>query len=145
MDPSLLWLALAVGFGISGWAWMDLRLGRRTERWPQAPGKVLANSVAMAPFGPGRYVVKVRYAYTIGGDRYEGALFSYRHFDSKPEAELAAYHFPVGDRIAVRYDPERPDHAVLLAGAGRQPFLQFWVGLAIVGGAIAGLVWKAAV
>ncbi len=104
--------------------WLDIRLGRITEAWPEASGHVLSSEVRGAPFGPGNVVAEVRYSYRVNGATLHSDRLTFRHFASVRQAELAAYHFPVGSSVKVYYDPARPERSVLMPGTGSLPWLR---------------------
>lgn len=96
---------------------------RRSEAasWPATPGRIVASAVepvAPPPASrqPPSFVVAVRYEYSVDGRRYESTRIAFSPptpFANMAAAERERARFPVGGDVAVRYDPARPDRAVL--------------------------------
>ncbi len=113
-------LLFAAGlFGLS-------RVGIDTSRWPSVDGTIVdsqVQSVTSHDRDTHRtkvdYIIKVRYEYLVGGQRYEGSARNLtwdpvaKSF-SQREMELErTVKYPVGGRLPVHYDPRKPSRAVL--------------------------------
>lgn len=112
--------------------YLDLRLARAVASWPVVRGHLGAAELRAAPFGPGRIVVRVHYSYTVGGTRFTGDRFTFRRFYSVSEARRSLYRVSDASTVAVHHDPDRPERAVLLPGAGSRPALTVAFGLAML-------------
>jgi hypothetical protein len=82
----------------------------------------------------------IRWTYEVDGKRYEG---------KSPENVGIAWtqqvldKFPVGQRVTVRYNPNRPEQSTIegLNRAIYGPAAAIFLGLIIVGGVITFIVW----
>jgi hypothetical protein len=106
--------------GYGGVKWAEARADA-TARWPSVPGQIVTSEVstALVKTGPVRRVspvAKIRYAYTVRGQRYEcDGLRVIPMLHSRPEGtpeELVA-RYPAGKNVAVYYDPADPRDALL--------------------------------
>ncbi len=125
------------------------RLARENVAWPTVSGKILSTKVSenIRQISVSNryvyYVPKARYAYEVGGKRFEGnviragmAQFGYGH-EAAALAQLAPYK--TGAAVTVRYDPADPSIAVLEAaeyGGARNIF----GGVLFAGVGIGGIV-----
>jgi Protein of unknown function (DUF3592) len=107
------------------------RVGRESEHWPVADGKVLASIVAKKSYPPTGifHVPRVRYSYAVAGQHYEGDVIcpGIEQFGlgSELQAHAKADQYPVGENVSVHYDPADPAVAVLETtqiGAARNIF-----------------------
>ena len=98
----------------------NLVSARSAARWPQTIGKVTASGVRQTiwDYGSLWHVPKVTYRYDVGGVPFEGDTIQTARmvFSSDSDAEKACAKYPVSSEVAVRYDPKRPDRAVLEPG-----------------------------
>ena len=131
-DGAINWL-LVIGFLASGGAflgytiWM-LRAARMSLHWPTADGTITASDVILGRTGKGgkAYSPGVRYSYSVDGTDYQGDGIQ---FGSSGIAERTAKAivaaFPVGKRVPVYYDPQRPTRTVLMPGVTGWPWTLF--------------------
>ncbi len=95
------------------------------------------------------YVPSVSYAYKVNGVRYQGDRIRVglkeRGYIREQQARNHVARYPVGAAIAVRYDPKRPESAVLELGQmGAARYLFAGSLLAAVGvGAVVFAIWSA--
>lgn len=91
-----------------------------SERWLDAPGKVIASQVEMRGVRgeSGYYVPLVRYAYVVNGREREGSRlrFGMTTARSRRGAEAMLAPYPAGADVKVRYDPDNPDQSALEPG-----------------------------
>jgi hypothetical protein len=119
----LLFILWPVGF-IGIWALWNAVRDRRDEKlvkeslgWPEAQGVITASRVAWAH-------VKVDYDYAIGASVYKGNYeisltpvfpdqggHGARRMNSEAKADITG--FPPGDKVVIRYNPQRPQQSVL--------------------------------
>lgn len=65
------------------------------------------------------YILEVTYTYTVGGNTYTSANYGkHDDLDSKIEGQMMDMKedFPVGSRITIAYDPDRPEFALMKPG-----------------------------
>ena len=112
------------------------------ERWPSAPGKILATEPQRRGGSSGRnqyYVPLVRYSYVVNGREREGSRlrFGYTSARSRGGAEAMLAPYPVGAEVKVRYDPDNPDQSVLEPGktSANMLFLAIACAFLFLGGA----------
>ncbi len=135
MTTNLGWLFLLTGAVFAVIGWHGLALGRETSGWPSTKGRVLGQRLALTWIAS-RMGVRplVLYRYRVEGTAYECDRISYRLDSSMvfSEAERVAYHYPPGSDVVVRYDPRRPERAVLEAGTGAWPGWNLACGVAFI-------------
>ncbi len=96
------------------------------RRWPTVEGEVTQSQTRSPRRGAGSTAATagrrtyVTYRYTVGAEHLEGRRVSFGEaWDaSVSTATRLAKRYPVGARVAVRYDPRRPSSAVLEPTAG---------------------------
>ena len=126
----LLLAALALGLG--WYAWRQWKSARRSRSWPTTRCTILQARIASRTETGSEgdthtvYEPRVRYAYEIGGRRYEGDRIRFGAFrESEKGARAILDRYPVGASVEVRYDPSDPSVAALetrTAGIGIQVF-----------------------
>lgn len=110
--------------------------GLRSRSWPTAPGVVVTSGVEevkLAEHGT-RYEPEVTYRYTVDGRTYTGRRWRFgatAAFNRTQAGRLVA-RYPVGEAIAVRYDPFRPATSVLEPGVGDKAVFAIALGLGAV-------------
>ena len=144
---------LSIGFVLLSRAIRYRRAAAAAVQWPVAEGVVLAAEVVKRTSKSDdefdSYIPKLRYAYTADGIRCEGDVVRIGLADlgyfNETQAHDHIARYPVGATIAVRYDPQRPQIAVLEIGqVGAARYLFAGVLLAAVGiGALAFAIWSA--
>ena len=98
--------------------WKRAKASRIAAGWPSADGVILTAHVEHErnSDGPDDYVARVRYSYSVGLQRQEGDCIRaggttvYRN-ESAAHGAIAPYR--PGERVLVRYDPQRPNRSVL--------------------------------
>ncbi len=96
----------------------------KSAAWPTASGTVLSSSIieksSMDDDGASSssYEPRVVYQYSIMGTAYEGKRISFgeKNAGRKKCNEIVA-RYPAGSLVNVRYNPEKPDEAVLESSA----------------------------
>ena len=107
----------SIGFGL----WQRRRRVKAagtSARWPFTDATILAVEVVHErnSDSPDDYVPLVRYRYAVGLKQYEsdrlraGGRTTFRQ-EASARAAIASYR--AGNRVPVRYDPERPERSVL--------------------------------
>ena len=133
------WLALAFGIFMAGrasWSWRLYRLGEASRHWPRTEGTVVDiwfDVREKSDGDTGTYIstnAHLVYDYVLNGRRYRSRHFTYR--PSRGLGEREAYALLSGitrdQRVEVRYDPRRPQRAVVLTGtdAGNLQWIAVW-------------------
>ncbi len=151
------WLAallfLSIGLVLLSKAMHFRRVATAAVEWPVAEGVVLATDVIKRTSKSDdefdSYIPRVSYAYAVNGVRYEGDRIRIglkeRGYIREQQARDHVARHPVGAAIAVRYDPKRPESAVLELGqVGAARYLFAGSLLAAVGaGAVVFAIWSA--
>ncbi|MFD0726493.1 DUF3592 domain-containing protein [Lysobacter brunescens] len=121
------WLALAIfvfAAVATAWAWQQYRLGEASRRWRRTEGTVVDIwfDVRETSDGDGGTDVSTSahlvYDYVVNGQHYRSRRFTYRPSRGLGEREAYALLSGItrGQRVEVRYDPRRPQRAVVLTG-----------------------------
>lgn len=109
--------------------------------WPATAGTIVMGRDTLGSTLPdGRLV----YAYDVAGRRYYGNRRRFGQVGSpsgSDAAEAVAARYPRGRAVPVRYDPRRPDLAVLEPGVSTEAYLLPGAGLAFLLFGAAALRW----
>jgi len=124
-------------------AQLKLWEARRRRTWPAVMGWVVRSQAQQVATDTGYvYRADIAYDYTVGARKYTGQRVRFAEPGYGPKAQrdaalLTVQHYPVGQPMAVYYDPRHPEHAVL-----ERHQRQRWPALALVGGAMlaAGMI-----
>ncbi len=151
------WIAalvfLGTGFFIQRKALRNRRMAAAAAQWPTTDGKVISTDVvrrvSKSEHEFDYFVPEIRYEYKTNGISHQGDVIRIGLDDmGYPEEKKAREHialYPVGSTIAVRYDPQDPEHAVLeieQVGVTRKIVAGFiFAGIGIA--AIAFAIWSA--
>lgn len=118
--------------------------GRKSQSWPIARG-VIDDYYAAGKVGGSSDLLglgkpTVRFSYTVGSVVYVGTRYSFgpdRYLgpQSQEKALAGVVRFRPGDGVDIRFNPHRPDEAVLVPGVQQTTYLQgaFAFGLVVVG------------
>jgi hypothetical protein len=144
---------LSIGFFLLSKAIQYRRQAAAAVQWPVAAGTVVAAEVikriSKSDDELDSYIPRVSYAYAVNGGAYEGNLIRIGLEESgyirEQQARDHLARYPVGATLAVRYDPKKPEIAVLELGqVGAARYLLAGVLLAAVGvGAVVFAIWSA--
>jgi len=121
-----------IGLGTMGWAFYIMVRVNRMQHWPTTSGDMLAGEAVAAESGSG-FRIKVRYAYTIDGRRYEGTTFGIqdRSF-SRREAEQLAKRYAAGRMVIVRHAPDDPTRSFIDSTESHLQMIVAGIGLALL-------------
>lgn len=115
-------LFLAVGVGILGFGVRSMEMSKRAEHWPTVPGKIVTSDfVVDSDSDSTTYRASVSYEYDVIGTLLTGNKIAFGYSGSSAQS----YHrdiyeaLPVGAQVAVRYDPHKPERAVLSYGVNQ--------------------------
>jgi hypothetical protein len=144
---------LSIGFLLLSKALHHRRMAAAAVQWPVAQATVIAAEVikriSKSDDEFDSYIPRVSYAYSVNGVRYEGNVIRIgleeRGYIREQQAHDHLARYPVGATIAVRYDPKKPEIAVLELGqVGAARYLLAGGLLAAVGvGAVVFAIWSA--
>jgi hypothetical protein len=130
---AVLWLptiVAAAGSGMALWHWRQYALGEASRRWRRCDGRIVdlwfeededTDGEAIVVFGDGQpdgYSAHLVYEYVVDGRRYRSRHFTYRPTHSRDARKVFGLlrSFRAGQKVEVRYDPKRPQRAVVLPG-----------------------------
>ena len=136
-----------LGIGVAQLAWCisESQQAIASSQWPTTEGQIISARVVESHEGRGTAnFPRVIYSYAVDGASYTGTeiYFGTGSVSELPhQAERTIQQFPVLSRVAVYYQPERPDRAVLRPGLYWYSYA--WFGLSLlailVGGC--GVFW----
>jgi hypothetical protein len=125
-----------VGAGLSYWGWTILQNAQASANWPSVQGQVTSSDVERSTDGEGgtSYQPQIDYSYTVNDQRYSGdrVNFGQNSYSSRRGAEEVAARYPVGQSVAVYYDPVEPDSAVLEPGVSSGSYIVISIGACFV-------------
>ena len=98
--------------------------GAQSLQWPTTFGEVTKSVILVTTKGTMRSP-DVRYEYTIAGCRYEGRNISALGpgLDWENSAQKTLDRYPVGARVSVFFDPNKPHRSVLEPGISKWELL----------------------
>jgi hypothetical protein len=92
------------------------RKGRRIQTWPQTTGRVTQSEIVRRQ-GQRTYIEEphVFFSYSVDGTEYVGHTMSVLEVDTslKQDAEAKLRPYPVGQEVAVFYNPKDPKDSLL--------------------------------
>jgi hypothetical protein len=146
-------LFLGIGFFLLSRALQHRRMAAAAVQWPTTEGTVITAKVVKHTSKSDdefdSYTPKVRYAYAVNGAHYVSDLVRIGLADigyiREQQARDHLARYPVGATVAVRYDPQEPELAVLEIGqVGAARYLLAGGLLAAVGiAAVVFAIWSA--
>jgi hypothetical protein len=127
---------LVVGVAQLVWCISESQQAIASSQWPTTEGQIIAALVVESHEGRGTaYLPRVTYSYAVDGTSYTGTEIYFGTTGGVGElphqAERTIQQFPVRSRVAVYYQPERPDHSVLRPGLYWYSYA--WFGLSLLG------------
>lgn len=115
-------LFLAIGVGILGFGLHALNMSRQAEHWPTTPGTITASDFVVNADSEGdTYQAKISYAYNAMGRDLVGDKIAFGYSASSGEKFHREIYeaLTVNTQVAVRYDPGKPERAVLAYGVNQ--------------------------
>lgn len=112
-------LFLAVGLAILGYGLYSLHFSKQAAQWPTVQGEILTSDFRTNSDDDGTtYSTNVTYRYNAMGVERTGKTIAFGYAGSSSYSFHNEIHhaLPVGAQVAVRYDPSRPERAVLSYG-----------------------------
>jgi hypothetical protein len=120
---SLALLLIALGIvWMAGFAFLHFRAvgkAKASETWPTTIGKIVSSEVRVEESrdddGATWYNPVVAYSYSAAGRTIEGSRIRFANMrrGSQRKAEQVLASYQAGGPVTVRYNPEKPDEAVL--------------------------------
>lgn len=123
------------GAGVSWWGWNILQDSRRSESWPTTDGQITYSGVRESRDDDGTtYYADVEFAYVVDDRRYTADTVSFGQYGSSNRRHAAGIvaQYPVGQEVAVYYDPAVPETAVLEPGVTWSSYMVLGIGLLFV-------------
>ncbi|MHA7871787.1 MAG: DUF3592 domain-containing protein [Hyphococcus sp.] len=115
-------LFLAIGVGILGFGVRSLHMARLAEHWPTVSGAITSSDFVVSYDDDSTsYRTKVQYTYNVMDRELIGdkIAFGYAGSSSQQFHRDIYNALPVNTQVAVRYDPNNPDRAVLSFGVNQ--------------------------
>ena len=115
-------LFLAIGVAILGYGVHSYHYGKQAANWPTTPGTIINSKFDVNSDDDGTtYQAKIEYRYTPDHVERVGKTIAFGYSGSSGERYHRDIHnaLPVGAQVAVRYDPNKPDRAVISHGVNR--------------------------
>ncbi len=114
--------------------------GSDSTEWPTAEGVMVRADVDTRTSSGSRrssstsYTPDVEYAYVVDGTEYTGSRYEFieRGEGRREVIEARLAKFPVGGKVAVRYDPDDPANSVLVPGVPSALGIMLFMGVAFV-------------
>ena len=115
-------VGLAVIAGVWFFHFQSAKKAANSASWPTAQGTVQASSVRenLETDSEGdnerAYYPNVHYAYSVAGESFTGDRIVFggkSRFTRETDAQAVCARYPQGGSVAVRYNPAKPDEAVL--------------------------------
>lgn len=135
-------IVAVIATGVSLWHWRRHALGEASRGWRPTRGTVVDvwfDVRDKSDFDGGSYVsadAHLVYDYVVAGKRHRSRHFTYRPARGLGEREAYALLSGIrkGQTIEVRYDPKRPQRAVVLPGTvpGNLWRIAVWAAIALI-------------
>ncbi len=97
-------------------AWNQFWTGSAAAHWPTTEGQIVASQVGERDgLDGGTYHAEVHYSYGVAGAKYQGKRVAVDDSGTnhRGRAEKIVDRYPVGAKVTVFYNPNRPEKAVL--------------------------------
>ena len=116
-------LFIAVGVGILGFGLHSLSKAQAAEHWPTTPGTVTSSDFETSTDSEGdtTYRTEVVYSYSANGRELTGKKIAFGYSGSSSQKFHRDIHnaLTVDTQVAVRYNPNKPEEAVLSFGVNQ--------------------------
>lgn len=116
-------LFISVGVGILGFGLHSLNMSRQAEHWPTTPGTITDSDFTSSTDSDGdtTFRTKISYVYNAMGRELTGKKIAFGYAGSSSQKFHRDIYeaLPVNTQVAVRYNPSRPEQAVLSFGANQ--------------------------
>ena len=138
MNPYLIIIGAVIvsGLGVSLWGWRSLRRSRARLRWPTVEGVIEACEPSAKD---NDLLPDIVFSYRVAGHDYRRSFTFPEGTHPLPEfTRMYMQRYPVGKRVQVYYEPQRPENATL-EPASQGEWMILALGLAMLVGGIAAL------
>ena len=115
-------LFIAVGVGILGFGLHSLNKAQQAEHWPTTPGTITASDFEIDHGDDSTsYRTEVKYTYNANGREISGEKIAFGYSGSSSEKFHRDVYkaLSVNTQVAVRYNPNKPEEAVLSFGVNQ--------------------------
>ncbi len=115
-------LFFAVGFAVLGFGLHSLYMSKQAQGWPTTRGVVTSTDFVVSSDGDSTtYRTVLSYTYNANGRELTGERIAFGYVGSSSENFHREIYeaLPVNTQLAVRYDPSKPERAVLAYGANQ--------------------------
>lgn len=137
---SMLLMSLCAGlFGLG--AFLEIARLSGVAGWPEVEGTIVSSAAVAGCQGPAAFTPQIEYTYEFGGVSRHGRRrdMGAPVCDTEAAAGQLAQRYPVGSRVAVHVNPERPEQAVLETAVSTGPLWFMGIVALLVGAA--SLAW----
>lgn len=121
---------------------------KASSKWPSTQGHITQSTVTFGPggvHGTRLYRPEIEYEYEVSGVKQRANAVSFGPLTALSDPQFAndrVAKFPVGKAVAVFYNPENPEEAILEPGTNAGAYIMFGIGLGVfIGGAIFIIKW----
>ncbi len=102
-------------------------MNRKAASWAATDGVIVKSE--LEPDSDGDSSAKITYRYTVNGRNFESSQFSFTALQNDlPAKQSRIAKYPMGQRVQVYYDPQKPTSAVLERDGSLT-----WLGVVITG------------
>ena len=114
-------------FGATIWSTyllMILNIGMETKHWPVTEGKVLSSNAKRINHHQERYILEIKYSYSINNGQLVGNKISNSNVMlTRAEKDLKLKDYHPASLISVYYNPEKPSESYLITGVDYGVFI----------------------
>lgn len=133
-----------LGLGVSYYGYRLIRKARASAQWPAVQGKIESSTVDVERereedsdgdiHYERKYIPNIVYQYQVDGMDFMGDQISFGSTSSSSQgwAYKMRDQYPEGAEVAVYYDPENPQEAVLQPGAKGATYIVMVIGVVFV-------------
>ena len=120
------------------WGIYEFIGGMASEDWPATEGAIVRSGVSVdkgdSKDAEPRYIASVEYDYVVNDYEYTGdrIAFESQSFFEENAAKKIIRKYPVGKKVQVFYDPDKPHNSVLEPGTTSNSFLPIVFGIIIM-------------
>ena len=134
METFGIWFAVLWGGGVSALMLYEMWRDWCAKRWSTTTGRVLEAGTRYHKARRGGYLPSVRYEYSVDGQLFvsERLRFGGVTLRSERAAKSSLGPITMGADVTVRYDPRRPNQAVIQVGILASDILWLLAGLAVL-------------
>ncbi len=129
--PIFLSLFAVVGVGLMVWGAIVLRNASLSSNWPAVQGEIVRSFVREDHDEDGTtYHAEISYTYVANDQRYTAVTVNFGQYGSSntSHAQEIVSRYPLGKKVMVYYDPEKPETAVLEPGVTWSSYLILGMG-----------------